>query len=204
MGSLVDWIDLWNNPPDPVLPPRPPAPAEDSSQEWDSQLTANENAIESSSPHRRDEPSPPHWSDPPSFQNHVQDFVNAAGPWLSTEFFDGAPRQFPENLEASKRFIRGHVAGVYTEWKIGITDNLCQRWWRIDCGYGHDHPPWPVMHLLYAGPTGPLRERDSSGRMEKRLIDEFTGTGIGCLNRKGGGGERASSACPHFCYVVAR
>jgi hypothetical protein len=132
----------------------------------------------------------------------IADQTPSPNTWCECTFFDETPADFDTVLIAAKTYISETMAG-HCEFKIGITENPYLRWTRDDCGYEHSGD-WEEMVLLYAANTGTKHVHDSSGRMEKLLIEAFAGAEVGCINRVGAGGEGASRSSPHFTYVVWR
>jgi hypothetical protein len=110
----------------------------------------------------------------------IADQTPSPNTWCECTFFDETPADFDTVLIAAKTYISETMAG-HCEFKIGITENPYLRWTRDDCGYEHSGD-WKEMVLLYAANTGTKHVHDSSGRMEKLLIEAFAGAEVGCIN----------------------
>ena len=190
-------LDRWEAPATP-----PPSPAR-SSEDFDSQLTDNEDP---NVPSPREPEAEPviHWTRDDAFWNGVDDILSYSVDrrWFDHKFWLEAPVTFDRALAAAVDYINDNIVGTWLEYKIGITENPFLRWTRNDCGYQHDG--WSTMFLLYAAPSSKPRIQDSTGAMEKQLISVFAGNANGCINRKGAGGDAPSDGSPHFTYVVVR
>jgi hypothetical protein len=160
-----DLLDMWD---------APPAPASQTpSDTFDSQLTQRDDPM---APHAPPAPAPQIASDTfgsqPSCSTLFEHYVDCMlmhprrTAWCDTEsFFDHAPRAYDDAFEAITGFISSDIVNTWAEFKIGITNDPWNRWYRRDCGY---HFPLPrgfsKMYILYAATSGPLRVPASSGR----------------------------------------
>ena len=86
------------------------------------------------------------------------------------------------------------------DFKIGITYDPIQRWSLPGGPYCYD---WEFMILLYAATTSEKEAPESSGRLEKRLIDTMW-TLPRCHNKQNTGGLSPTPGRPHWCYCVFR
>ncbi len=193
-----------------------------SESSFDSELTDNENCNEGphEDPHMSEHPSKCHWSEDDQFWDSVERKLSRcfSEPWFSNVYFYTSPEKFQENLGESTYFIANQVDGRCDEFKIGITEDPWDRWWRTDCGYHLPQQNFHTMYLLYAAPTSKHKiekfdsaetkalKSESTGAMEISLISRFAGQAVHsiCLNREGAGGECPSNGSPHFVYVVVR
>ena len=86
-----------------------------------------------------------------------------------------------------------------TVYKIGITENVINRWYGKVYGYKQDpHDDWKQLVVLYVG-----SDSMQCGLIEAHLIDRFRGRS-GCRNvlRGGEGVKKDPYAGPYFTYVV--
>ena len=123
--------------------------------------------------HHQD-PSPSSDREPACFSDKTfwQDVDNLTynlrrDPNIVLSCFDDAPILVEDNLQASAAFIRTHVLPFF-QFKVGITENPQRRWAQ------HSANGWARMALLYCGPTGKAKWKESSGRLETELIRIFS------------------------------
>ena len=86
------------------------------------------------------------------------------------------------------------------DFKIGITCDPIQRWTLPGGPYCYD---WDFMMLLYAATNSEKEAPESSGSLEKRLIDKMC-TLTQCKNKANTGGLSPTVGRPHWCYCVFR
>ena len=86
------------------------------------------------------------------------------------------------------------------DFKIGITCDPIQRWTLPKGPYCYD---WDFMMLLYAATNSEKEAPESSGSLEKRLIDKMC-TLTQCKNKANTGGLSPTVGRPHWCYCVFR
>lgn len=170
---------------------------------WDSQLTQNDNPGE-----RTPElaPLPCHFSQCPKFQASVEESLKEHGMrktdtwrWLEQGItFNCLGPDWESNVNACTDAI-ANIVNHAAKFKIGIC--LDPHWRFFECGgrvkYEHEYKK---MVLIYAAKSSKKWDSESTGHMEKILIDRFRHRDT-CMNKAGGGGG-ASDGSPHFLYVV--
>ena len=100
------------------------------------------------------------------------------------------PEQYEDPLPHCMRVIR-RLAGNDCSYYAGITESPIRRW-EAHC------TKYTTMYLLYVAETS----RATAG-LEQAILREFAFRSLMCENDSHGG-ESASSASPHYLYVVAR
>ena len=120
--------------------------------------------------------------------------------WLHTDQVTvQGQRSFEEIVQEKTELIQNMAADDY-DFKIGITYDPIQRWSLPGGPYCYD---WEFMILLYAATTSEKEAPESSGRLEKRLIDTMW-TLPRCHNKQNTGGLSPTPGRPHWCYCVFR
>ena len=186
---------------------------DETSSEFDSQLTENENPNEPASPCspapkrlKLDTSPARHFSKSPDFWDDVVKVVTSYmdDAWFS---MDEAMDHLGEDWDGNASTVTRAIAGIVNkcqEFKIGITEDPKHRW--FVCDNGNYNKNYTKMTVVYVAPKGKKLYRESTGNMEKTQISKFKDTLLGegkCMN-KAPGGEGASDAYPHFCYVVSK
>ena len=86
------------------------------------------------------------------------------------------------------------------DFKIGITQDPIHRWSLPGNPYDEE---WDKMMLLYAAEESSKHVKESSGALEKHLIDRMWHLPR-CYNQENTGGLSATAGRPHWCYCVLR
>ena len=188
---------------------------DETSSEFDSQLTENENPNEPASPcspapkrlKLDTSPAPCHFSKSPDFWDDVVKVVTSYmdDAWFSMD--EATLDQLGEDWDGNASTVTRAIAGIVNkcqEFKIGITEDPKHRW--FVCDNGNYSKNYTKMTVVYVAPKGKKLYHESTGNMEKTQISKFKDTLLGegkCMN-KAPGGEGASDAYPHFCYVASK
>ena len=101
------------------------------------------------------------------------------------------PERYEDPLTHCMRVIR-LLAGNNCSYYVGITESPTRRW------ESHCRRQYDTMYLLYVAETS----RTTAG-LEQAILSEVAFRSLLCENNSYGG-ESASSATPHFLYVVTR
>ena len=119
-------------------------------------------------------------------------------PWLRTHHVTvQGQRNFEDIVQEKKQLILDIAADDY-DFKIGITYDPIHRWSLPKGPYCYD---WEFMLLLYAATASEKEAQESSGRLEKNLIDTMC-TLTQCKNKANTGGLSPTPGRPHWCYCV--
>jgi hypothetical protein len=178
----------------------PPAVKEESSEEqWDTQLTDNDNP---GLPDRAlPVPLPLHWTIDPLFW---ESYFYRIESYMEDDWFDQSDclnflkPPWEQNCELVTDAIQSIVSRC-TEFKIGITLDPRYRFFR--CAFGEYSKRFSNMTIVYTAPFSRPHKLHSTGMMETIQIAKFKSR-TGCLN-VAPGGEGASAGSPHFLYVVS-
>ena len=84
------------------------------------------------------------------------------------------------------------------DFKIGITQDPIHRWSLPGNPYDEE---WDKMMLLYAAEESSKHVKESSGALEKHLIDRMWHLPR-CYNHENTGGLSPTPGRPHWCYCV--
>jgi len=125
--------------------------------------------------------------------------------WLCPEFlYENLGKPFDVIAATASEFLIRRAQQLNSSFKVGITENPYDRWFRDNCGYCHDALGYQHMFLLYAAVRSKGPDRATSGNMEKAIIEAVQRSAPlyeCCLNTRPGG-EGASEGSPHFTYGV--
>ncbi len=155
-----------------------------------------------------DEEVSAHWSMTDKFSRSVTNMLTMCTHeyWYQgvlTYTAEVRPLCFNDALQHAIEFIHSTVQPRGTFYKIGITGHPFQRWTRPDCPYDGNIHGFSKILILWIAPHSRKGLPESTGKMEKQLIEVFNEvTDENCINRKGAGGDAPPRGSPQFCYVV--